>query len=98
MKALQENFYLEEQSYMEIQKLTEKNSTENLNGQQEQIDNNVVVLQSDIAEVMKEDPLLNLKIINKALNRENKNLKEQIKMMGEAGVNKAKEKSNATNG
>ena len=47
---------------------------------------------------MQEDPLLNLKIINKALNRENKNLKEQIKMMGEAGVNKAKEKSNATNG
>jgi|TARA_R110002167_G_scaffold31226_1_gene102790 hypothetical protein len=47
---------------------------------------------------MQEDPLLNLKIINKALNRENKNLKEQIKLMGEAQVNKAKEKSNATNG
>ena len=93
MKALQENFYLEEQ------KLTEKNSTENLNGQQEQIDNNVVVLQSDIAEVMKEDPMLNLKIVNKALNRENKQLKEQIRVMGEAGVNKAKkEETNATNG
>ena len=80
--------------------MTEKNSTENLNGQQEQIDNNVVVLQSDIAEVMKEDPLLNLKIVNKALSRENKSLKDQIRMMGEAGVNKAKakEKANATNG
>ena len=78
--------------------MTEENLTENLNGKQEQIDNNVVVLQSDIAEVMQEDPLLNLKIINKALNRENKNLKEQIKLMGEAQVNKAKEKSNATNG
>ena len=92
MKALQENFYMEEQ------KLTEKNLTENSNGKQEQTDNNVVVLQSDIAEVMKEDPLLNLKIVNKALSRENKNLKEQIRMMGEAGVNKAKEKANATNG
>jgi|TARA_R110002167_G_scaffold352202_1_gene565059 hypothetical protein len=51
---------------------------------------------------MQEDPLLNLKIVNKALSRENKSLKEQIRMMGEAGVNKAKaktkEKSNATNG
>ena len=80
--------------------MTEENSIRNLNGKQEQINDNVVVLQSDIAEVMKEDPLLNLKIVNKALSRENKNLKEQIKMMGEAGINKAKakEKSNATNG
>ena len=82
--------------------MTEENLTENSNGKQEQIDNNVVVLQSDIAEVMQEDPLLNLKIVNKALSRENKSLKEQIRMMGEAGVNKAKaktkEKSNATNG
>ena len=78
--------------------MTERNLTENSNGKKEQTDNNVVVLQSDIAEVMQEDPLLNLKIINKALNRENKNLKEQIKLMGEAQVNKAKEKSNATNG
>ena len=78
--------------------MTERNLTENSNGKKEQTDNNVVVLQSDIAEVMQEDPLLNLKIINKALSRENKNLKEQIKLMGEAQVNKAKEKSNATNG
>ena len=78
--------------------MTERNLTENSNGKKEQTDNNVVVLQSDIAEVMQEDPLLNLKIINKALNRENKNLKEQIKLMGEAQVNKAKEESNATNG
>ena len=78
--------------------MTERNLIENSNGKKEQTDNNVVVLQSDIAEVMQEDPLLNLKIINKALNRENKNLKEQIKLMGEAQVNKAKEKSNATNG
>jgi hypothetical protein len=48
---------------------------------------------------MNEDPLLRLKVINKALVRENKNLKEQIKIMGEAQVNKAKkEKKNATNG
>jgi len=48
---------------------------------------------------MKEDPMLNLKIVNKALNRENKQLKEQIRVMGEAGVNKAKkEEKNATNG
>ena len=80
--------------------MTEENSIGNLNGKQEQINDNVVVLQSDIAEAMKEDPLLNLKNVNKALSRENKNLKEQIKMMGEAGINKAKakEKSNATNG
>jgi hypothetical protein len=79
--------------------LIEKNLTENLNGKQGQIDDNVVVLQSDIAEAMNEDPLLRLKVINKALVRENKNLKEQIKIMGEAQVNKAKkEKKNATNG
>ena len=78
--------------------MTERNLIENSNGKKEQTDNNVVVLQSDIAEVMQEDPLLNLKIINKALNRENKNLKEQIKLMGEAQVNKAKEENNATNG
>ena len=78
--------------------MTEKNLTENLNGKQEQIDDNVVVLQSDIAEAMNEDPLLRLKVINKALVRENKHLKEQIKLMGEAQVNKAKEESDATNG
>ena len=79
--------------------MTEKNLTENSNGKQEQIDDNVVVLQSDIAEAMNEDPLLKLKVINKALVRENKNLKEQIKIMGEAQVNKAKkEEKNATNG
>ena len=79
--------------------MTERNLTENSNGKQELLDENVVVLQSDIAEVMKEDPMLNLKIVNKALNRENKQLKEQIRVMGEAGVNKAKkEKTNATNG
>ena len=78
--------------------MTERNLTENSNGKQELLDENVVVLQSDIAEVMKEDPMLNLKIVNKALNRENKQLKEQIKIMGEAHVNKAKEESDATNG
>ena len=79
--------------------MTEKNLTENLNGKQEQIDDNVVVLQNDIAEAMNEDPLFKLKVINKALVRENKNLKEQIKIMGEAQVNKAiKEESNGTNG
>ena len=79
--------------------MTERNLTENSNGKQELLDDNVVVLQSDIAEVMKEDPMLNLKIVNKALNRENKQLKEQIRVMGEAGVNKAKkEEKNATNG
>jgi len=78
--------------------MTEKNLTGNSNGKQELLDDNVVVLQQDIAEVMKEDPILNLKIVNKALNRENKQLKEQIRVMGEAGVNKAKEEKNATNG
>jgi len=75
--------------------LTEKNSIENLNGKQELLDNNVVVLQQDIAEAMNEDELFRLKVVNKALTRENKQLKEQIRIMGEAGVNKAKEKANA---
>jgi len=75
--------------------LTERNSTGNLNGKQEQIDDNVVVLQSDIAEAMNEDEAFRLKVINKALTRENKQLKEQVRIMGEAGVNKAKEKANA---
>jgi len=44
---------------------------------------------------MSEDELFRLKVINKALNRENKKLKEQIRIMGEAGVNKAKEEANA---
>ena len=78
--------------------MTERNSTGNLNGKQEQTDDNVVVLQSDIAEAMNEDELFRLKVVNKALTRENKQLKEQIRIMGEAGVNKAKEKKNATNG
>ena len=78
--------------------MTERNSTGNLNGKQEQTDDNVVVLQSDIAEAMNEDELFRLKVINKALTRENKQLKEQVRIMGEAGVNKAKEKKNATNG
>ena len=75
--------------------MTERNSTENLNGKQEQIDDNVVVLQSDIEEAMNEDEAFRLKVINKALTRENKQLKEQVRIMGEAGVNKAKEKENA---
>ena len=75
--------------------MTEKNLTENLNGKQEQIDDNVVVLQQDIAEAMNEDEVFRLKVINKALTRENKQLKEQVRIMGEAGVNKAKEKANA---
>ena len=69
--------------------MTEKNSTGNLNGKQELLGDNVVVLQSDIAEAMSEDELFRLKVINKALNRENKQLKEQVKTMGE------KEKTNA---
>jgi len=75
--------------------LTERNLTGNLNGKQEQIDDNVVVLQQDIAEAMNEDEVFRLKVINKALTRENKQLKEQVRIMGEAGVNKAKEKANA---
>ena len=75
--------------------MTEKNSIENLNGKQELLGDNVVVLQQDIAEAMNEDELFRLKVVNKALTRENKQLKEQIRIMGEAGVNKAKEKANA---
>ena len=75
--------------------MTERNSTGNLNGKQEQISDNVVVLQEDIASAMGEDELFRLKVVNKALTRENKQLKEQVRIMGEAGVNKAKEKANA---
>ena len=75
--------------------MTERSSTENLNGKQELLGDNVVVLQSDIAEAMNEDELFRLKVVNKALTRENKQLKEQIRIMGEAGVNKAKEKEDA---
>ena len=79
--------------------MTERNLTENSNGKQEQVNDNVVVLQSDIAEAMEEDELFRLRVVNKALTRENKLLKEQVRIMGEAGVNKAKkEKENATNG
>ena len=75
--------------------MTERNLTGNSNGKQELLDDNVVVLQQDIAEAMNEDELFRLKVVNKALTRENKQLKEQIRIMGEAGVNKAKEKANA---
>ncbi len=79
--------------------MTEKNLTENSNGKQGQINDNVVVLQEDIASAMGEDELFRLKVVNKALTRENKQLKEQIRIMGESGVKKAiKEESNATNG
>ncbi len=79
--------------------MTERNLTENSNGKQEQVNDNVVVLQSDIAEAMGEDELFRLRVVNKALTRENKQLKEQVRIMGEAGVNKAKkEEKNATNG
>ena len=79
--------------------MTEKNLTENLNGKQELLNDNVVVLQKDIEEAMGEDELFRLRVVNKALTRENKHLKEQIKIMGEAQVNKAiKEESNGTNG
>ena len=81
---------------MEVQKLTEENLTGNSNGRQEQIDDNVVVQQIDIADAMNEDEVFRLKVINKALSRENRQLKEQVRIMGEAGVNKAKkEKKNA---
>ena len=84
---------------MKEQKLIEENLTENLNGKQEHLADNVVVLQSDIEETMREDEMFRLKVVNKALSRENKQLKEQIKIMGEAQVNKAiKEESDATNG
>ena len=76
--------------------MTERNLTENSNGKQELLNDNVVVLQSDIAEAMGEDELFRLRVVNKALTRENKQLKEQVRIMGEAGVNKAKkEKKNA---
>ena len=79
--------------------MTEKNLTENLNGKQELLNDNVVVLQKDIEEAMGEDELFRLRVVNKALTRENKHLKEQIKIMGEAQVSKAiKEESNGTNG
>ena len=79
--------------------MIEENLTEKSNGKQEQVNDNVVVLQSDIAEAMDEDELFRLRVVNKALTRENKQLKEQIKIMGEAQVNKAiKEESDATNG
>ncbi len=79
--------------------MIEENLTENLNGKQEHLADNVVVLQEDIASAMNEDPMLRLKVLNKALVRENKHLKEQIKIMGEAQINKAmKEESNGTNG
>ena len=79
--------------------MIEKNLTENSNGKQEQVNDNVVVLQSDIAEAMDEDELFRLRVVNKALTRENKQLKEQIRIMCEAQVNKAiKEESDATNG
>ena len=81
---------------MEVQKLTEENLTGNSNGRQEQIADNVVVQQIDIADAMNEDEVFRLKVINKALSRENRQLKEQVRIMGEAGVNKAKkEKKNA---
>ena len=76
--------------------MTEENLTGNSNGRQEQIDDNVVVQQIDIADAMNEDEVVRLKVINKALSRENRQLKEQVRIMGEAGVNKAKkEKKNA---
>ena len=76
--------------------MTEENLTGNSNGRQEQIDDNVVVQHIDIADAMNEDEVFRLKVINKALSRENRQLKEQVRIMGEAGVNKAKkEKKNA---
>ena len=78
--------------------MTEENLTENSNGKHELIRDNVVVLQEDIAEAMGEDEMFRLKVVNKALTRENKQLKEHIKLMGTAQVNKAKEESDATNG
>ena len=55
--------------------MIEENSTERLNGKQEQINDNVVVLQKDIEEAMGEDELFRLRVVNKALTRENKHLK-----------------------
>ena len=92
MKALQVKFILEEL------RLTEKNLIESLDEKQEHLNNNVVILQSEIEQAMREDEMFRLKVVNKALSRENKQLKEQILIMGEAQVNKAKEKKNGTNG
>ena len=78
--------------------MTEKNLIESLDEKQEHLNNNVVILQSDIEQAMREDEMFRLKVVNKALSRENKQLKEQILIMGEAQVNKAKEKKNGTNG
>ena len=78
--------------------MIEENLTGNLNGKQEHLADNVVVLQEDIAEALEENELLRLKVVNKALTRENKQLKEHIKLMGTAQVNKAKEESDGTNG
>ena len=78
--------------------MTEKNLIESLDEKQEHLNNNVVILQSDIEQAMREDEMFRLKVVNKALSRENKQLKEQILIMGEAQVNKAKEESDATNG
>ena len=83
---------------MEELRLTEKNLIESLDEKQEHLNNNVVILQSDIEQAMREDEMFRLKVVNKALSRENKQLKEQILIMGEAQVNKAKEKKNGTNG
>jgi len=78
--------------------LIEENLTGNLNGKQEHLADNVVVLQEDIAKALEENELLRLKVVNISLTRENKQLKEHIKLMGTAQVNKAKEESDATNG
>ena len=78
--------------------MIEENLTGNLNGKQEHLADNVVVLQEDIAKALEENELLRLKVVNISLTRENKQLKEHIKLMGTAQVNKAKEESDATNG
>ena len=78
--------------------MTEKNLIESLDEKQEHLNNNVVILQSDIEQAMREDEMFRLKVVNKALSRENKQLKEHIKLMGTAQVNKAKEESDGTNG
>jgi len=78
--------------------LIEENLTGNLNGKQEHLADNVVVLQEDIAKALEENELLRLKVVNISLTRENKQLKEHIKLMGTAQVNKAKEESDGTNG
>ncbi len=78
--------------------MIEENLTGNLNGKQEHLADNVVVLQEDIAKALEENELLRLKVVNISLTRENKQLKEHIKLMGTAQVNKAKEESDGTNG